>query len=133
MAKVPGQSVHGGMAVTLAGDGSPARGDAVAIASGQVTQAFDDGTTVNPAVGVMSDTNDPAADNDAGDNVSVELAGVVIANVASGITAGEQLGASGTNNGELAAGSDDIFALSDEGGTYQGASLDAGYAAVHLG
>lgn len=133
MAKEPGQMIYDGLGVTLEGDGSPARGDAVAITGGQVTQALDDGTTVNPALGVMTDRNDPASENAAGDNVSVQLGGVVIANVASGVTAGAQLGASGTNNGELAAGSDDIFALSDEGGSFKGSSLDAGYAAVHLG
>jgi len=41
--------------------------------------------------------------------------GIVLANVASGVSAGEELGPSATD-GQLAAGSDGYSALSDEGG-----------------
>ncbi len=57
------------------------------------------------------------------------------AGVTAGSTSGLTVGASadGDNAGELISGGDEAHAFSDEGGAFKGASLDTGYAAVHLG
>lgn len=58
--------------------------------------------------------------------------GVVLANVASGVTAGTELGTSATE-GEVASGSDGFSALTDEGavaGLSTNESVPAGYAGV---
>jgi hypothetical protein len=62
-------------------------------------------------------------------------AGVILANVASGVTAGTELGPSATD-GELASGSDGYSALTDEGaaaGLSTNESVPAGLAAVEVG
>lgn len=61
--------------------------------------------------------------------------GVVLANVASGVSAGTELGPSATD-GELASGSDGYSALTDEGGPAglsTNESVAAGLAAVEVG
>jgi hypothetical protein len=62
-------------------------------------------------------------------------AGVVLANVASGVSAGDELGPSATD-GELAGGSDGYSALTGEGdaaGLSTNESVPAGLAAVEVG
>jgi hypothetical protein len=60
------------------------------------------------------------------------ISGIVLANVASGVTAGTELGPSATE-GELASGSGGVSALTDEGdpaGLSTNESVPAGYAGV---
>jgi len=60
------------------------------------------------------------------------ISGVVLANVANGVSAGTELGASATE-GQLASGSDGVSALTDEGaaaGLSTKESIPAGYAGV---
>ena len=128
MVKGPGMAVYDGITITLPGDGTASPGDFVGINGGKVTTA--DGTTDTNIVGVLSDQN-PASHSD-GDTVELHITGVVVGNVAGGTAAGVELGASATE-GQAGAGSEDINTLSAEGGTFKGASLDTGYAAVHLG
>jgi len=64
------------------------------------------------------------------DIASVVHDGVVVARVADGVEGGDALDTSGTV-GELdAEGGGPALALSDEGGTYRGASIPDGHAAV---
>jgi hypothetical protein len=127
MVKVAGQAVYDGRTVTLTGDGTAAPGDFVGINSGKVTTADD--TTDTNIIGVVSDQTPSHSD---GDTVEVHVTGVVVGNVASGVAAGVELGTSATE-GEAASGSQDIDTFCAEGGEFKGASIDAGYAAVHLG
>lgn len=129
--KPPGLAVYHGRSITHEGDGSASPGDFVSVnGSGQVTQASD---TSGPVVGVLSDTNDDT--HDAGDMVSVETGGVVIANVASGTASGAAVAGTATAGeaGSAGTGAAAGSTLSAEGGSYRGASLDTGYAAVFLG
>jgi hypothetical protein len=104
-------------------------GDAVTIDStNQELQAANSGDTNTDVVGIVAD------DASDGDEVSVYVSGRVVANVASGVAAGEELDA-GTTDGQLAAGTGDIVALSDEGavaGLGAGYSIDAGSAVVEV-
>lgn len=126
MVKKPGQTIYDGRTVSFTGDGTAEPGDFVALdGDGKVTQAGDGD---NP-IGILSDQND--ATHDDGDRVTVDVTGVVIGNVATGTAAGEGLDSSATA-GEVGAG-DKYDAFSDEGGEFKGASIDDGYAAVHLG
>jgi len=62
------------------------------------------------------------------------ISGVVVANVASGVSAGTELGPSGTE-GELASGSGGVSALTDEGdpaGLSTNESVPAGYAGIRV-
>lgn len=92
--------------VTYEAGESLTAGDAVGINGGQLATA-DDTTDTNP-IGVV------ARDAESGDNVTVWVRGVVVANVASGVSAGTELGTSATE-GQLASGSGGFEALSDEG------------------
>lgn len=132
MTKVAGQQLESSsLAISLEGDGSGDPGDFVAINSGQVTTA--DGTTDTNVIGILTDRNDPAADREAGDKVSVGIGGVFVGNVASGVSAGVELGA-GSTEGQAASGSGAGNTLSDEGGQYRGSTaVPSGTAAVHLG
>lgn len=131
--------VEDGRTVSFPSDGTAGPGDAVSLdANGQVTP-----TDADNSIGVLSDQA-PAA-HDAGDNVPVHVTGVVVANVAAGAVAGDSLTEVDTSvagapaAGTLIVGGDgQMDAFSDEGGQYKqhdtsSASLDAGYAAVHLG
>jgi len=104
--------------ITYEADESITAGDAVTIDStNQLLQAANSGDTNADVVGIA------AVDGEDGDNISVYVSGRIVANVASGVTAGEELAAS-TTDGQLAAGTGDLVALSDEGGT---AGLSAGF------
>lgn len=127
MAKVPGLAIYHGESETMESDGTPVPGDAVAVAGGQVTTA--DGTNDTNVIGVVSDTTDP--DHAAGDSISVQTGGTVVAAVTDGVVSGDDLGASATE-GMLTAGSGAGTAFSDQGGEYQG-DIPKGYAAVRLG
>ena len=102
-------------AVMYEADEAITAGDAVAIASGLAFQA-DDTTNTNDFGIAGEDATD-------GDNLTVYIEGPVVGNVASGVSAGEALDLSGTD-GQLAAGSGDYQALTDEGDV---AGLSAGY------
>lgn len=104
-----GESVFGeGRTVTYEAGGSITAGDLVAINGGQLATA--DSTTDTNPVGIAGE------DAASGDDTQVWVAGTVVGNVASGETAGTELGASATE-GELGAGSDGYQLLSDEGAT----------------
>lgn len=93
-------------------------GDAVTISGGQL-QAANSGDTNTDIVGIAGE--DAA---EAGDNISVHVEGRVVANVAGAVAAGDTLAAS-TTDGQLAAGSGDVLALTDAG-AMQGLSHGAG-------
>jgi hypothetical protein len=102
-------------AVTYEADEDITAGDVVAITSGLAHQADD-----------TTDTNDfgiAGEDGADGDNITVYTEGPVVANVATDVSAGEELTLSGTD-GQLAAGAGDYQALTDEGDV---AGLSAGY------
>ncbi|ELY91468.1 capsid cement protein [Natrialba taiwanensis] len=123
MAKPAGHAVYDGRTVSFPTDGSVASGEIVALdGSGQASSMAGDGSS--NAIGIVSDKANP--DAEAGDNIPVHVTGVVIGEVPSGTAAGET----------VANGKYDTF--SDEGGQFKqhdtsSVSLDAGYAAVHLG
>jgi hypothetical protein len=102
-------------AVTYEAGEALTAGDVVAIASGEAVAAED--TTNTNALGVAGE------DATDGDNMTVYTEGPVVANVATGVSAGEALTVSGTD-GQLAAGAGDFDALTDEGAV---AGLSAGY------
>lgn len=123
MAKPPGHAVYDGRTVGFPTDGSVAAGDIVALdVDGQASAMAGDGTS--NAVGVVSDQAD--TDAEAGDQIPIHVTGVVVTAVPSGAAAGDTVA-----NGKF-------DAFSDEGGQFKqhettDVSLDAGYAAVHLG
>lgn len=132
MVKTAGQEIYDGRTVSFESDGTVSAGDAVMFdANGQLTPALD-----GDLVGVAADT---VGDHSAGDRISVHVSGIVVGNVASGVTAdatsGLTVGASadGDNAGELIAGGDEAHAFCDEGGSYRGGDIATGYSAVHLG
>lgn len=76
--------------VTLTSDGTGAAGDFVTFdANGDLTPTS---ATSDDIVGVLAEDSPDAA----GDSVRVHLQGAVVANVATGVSAGEWLSASGT-------------------------------------
>ena len=101
----------------------------------------DESTSVGDAVTIDDGDLEPTGDTDdltgirargleAGADYSVVVSGVVIANVATGVSAGDDLDTSATA-GQLAAESGGpVHALSDEGGTWKGADLPDNAAAV---
>lgn len=102
-------------------------GDAVTIASGQL-QAANSGDTNTDIVGIVAD------DAESGEKVSVHVEGRVVANVGGAVAAGDTLAAS-TTDGQLAAGSGDIIALTDAGsmsGLSHGAGLGSNAAVVEV-
>lgn len=105
-------------AVTYEADESISAGDAVTIDStNQLLQAANSGDTNARIVGVAGD------DAEDGDNVTVYVSGAVVCNVASGVAAGEELAAS-TTDGQLAAGTGGVVALTSAGSVD---GLSAGY------
>jgi len=102
-------------AVTYEAGGDISAGDVVAIASGVAQPAED--TTNTDDFGIAGEAG---AD---GDNITVYTEGPVVANVAGGISAGASL-TLGSTAGQLASGSGDYQALTDEGAV---AGLSAGY------
>jgi hypothetical protein len=104
--------------ITYEADEAITAGDAVTIDStNQLLQAANSGDTNSAIVGIA------AEDGTDGDNISVYVSGRVVANVASAVSAGEELAAS-TTDGQLASGTGGLVALTDAGGV---AGLSAGY------
>jgi hypothetical protein len=102
-------------------------GDAVTIASGEA-QPANSGDTNTDVVGVAAD------DAEDGDLVSIHVEGRIVANVAGAVAAGDTLAAS-TTDGQLAAGTGNIVALTDAGsmaGLSHGAGLGANAAVVEV-
>ena len=96
--------------ITYEADETISAGDAVTIDStNQLLQAANSGDTNARVVGIC------AEDATDGDEVGVYVSGRVVAQVASGVTAGEELAAS-TTDGQLAAGTGGPVALTDAGG-----------------
>jgi len=93
------------------------RGDAVGINGGQLATA--DGTTDTVVVGIAGETA-----SEAGENITVNIPGpLTVGNVATGVTAGNELTTSATE-GQLEEGAGDYVAITDEGAV---AGLSAGY------
>lgn len=101
-------------AVTYEAGEDISAGDVVGINTG--TLALADDTTDTNAIAVAGE------DIASGDNGTVYTEGPVVTNVATGVSAGEELTVSGTE-GQLAAGVGDFDALTDEGAV---AGLSAG-------
>lgn len=116
----------GDSSITHEGDGSASAGDALAIdqSSGQLSQTNSGDTDGSEEfAGVATRDFGDAGDNE---HLVTEAPTGIVANVASGVSAGERLDASATA-GQLAASSGGpVLALSDEGGeTKTGDSLAA--------
>jgi hypothetical protein len=136
MALNPGECVASGKAtVTYEAGESISPGDVVGINSGQL-RAANSGDASPNIVGVAGHGGgeDAGEDYGSGDEVPVHVDGsAVIANVASGVSAGDELGPS-ASDGELAGGSAGIDALTDEGsmaGLSTNESMPTGYAAIN--
>jgi hypothetical protein len=118
MALKPGQVLVGGYcAVTYEAGETVSPGDVVGISGGQLRAVNSGDSSPNP-IGVVGDGGgaDSGEDYNAGEEVPVVTsAESVLANVASGVSAGEELGPSATD-GELAAGGGFATAFTDEGG-----------------
>ena len=133
----PGQHyIGGGCTVTYEAGETVSPGDVVGIDGGQL-RAVNSGDGSPNAIGVVGDGGgaDSGEDYQSGDEVPVHVEGAgVVVNVASGISAGDELGPSATD-GELAAGSDGFEALTDEGavaGLSSNESVPTGHAVVKL-
>ena len=127
--KEAGEVLYGGATTVPVpdADGNTSPGDAVALASGDIEPADGDN---NERLGVR------AEGRQSGDQATVVLDGVVVAAVATGTAAGARVDIGNTTNstvGKFAAmaGGPGVT-LCAEGGTYKGAVIPAGYAAVAL-
>jgi len=102
------------------------RGDSVGINGGQLATADD--TTDTVIVGIAGETA-----SESGENITVYTPGpLTVGNVASGVTAGNEITTSGTE-GQLAEGAGDYVAITDEGsvaGLAAGYNLDANSAVI---
>lgn len=135
MPKGLGDQAHGGdqTVTTNPGDGSVTAGQAVAIdqSDGQAKAGDTDTAAIDQFAGIAIEDF-----GSAGDQEAIAIGGVYIAAVDSGVTAGARLGlgnATGSTTGTLIdADGGAALALSDEGGSYKGASLSAGEAAVYF-
>lgn len=131
MPKEAGDLLHtNSIVVTFESDGALADGAAVNVSGGQATDAD---TESNDLTGA---TTHGADDTESGDSLGICVQGVIAAQVASGVSQGADLNAGNATGGSvgqfIAESGGPAHALSDEGGTYQGASLAAGVAAVKL-
>ena len=136
MALKPGEPVVSGKATaTYEAGEAVSPGDVVGI-DGGVLRAVNSGDTSPNLVGVVGYGGGADAGDDyaSGEEVPVHVDGsAVVANVASGVSAGEELGPSATD-GQLGAGSAGVDALTDEGdmaGLSSSESMPAGYAAIN--
>jgi len=115
--------------ITYEADEAIMAGDAVTIDSeNQLLQAANSGDTNSRVVGIAAD------DATDGDEVAVHVEGRIVANVASGVTAGEELAAS-TTDGQLESGSGGPVAITDAGGVAglaHGAGLGSNAAVVEV-
>lgn len=111
MAQDAGDKYHRyGATVKVESDGSGSAGDVVEWSSGQVTQGGSAGAAdADAGFGVLAE-DAPSA----GEDVSVHVDGAVVANVDSGVTAGE-VARSQSNAGSLESGAGGWYALYDEG------------------
>lgn len=137
MSLEPGQDVVGdGEIVTYEAGETVSPGDAVGIDGGQLRAANSGDTSPNP-IGIVAHGGgaDGGTDYASGDEVPVYVRGTaVVANVATGISAGSELGASATD-GQLGSGSDGFQPLTDEGGVAglsTNEAVPAGFAGVKL-
>ena len=125
------QTGPGDHALTYEGDGSADAGDSVAIdqASGQASPTNSGDTDGSEEFAGVAHFDFGSAGDE--ENVLVHAPTGVIANVASGVSAGERLGPS-TTAGQLdSSAGGPVLAVSDEGGTSStGDSLAAGTAEV---
>jgi len=131
MSLKPGQSLHPGSAceeTRLAGE-AVSEGDAVALDSnGELVTA--DGTDDPNVYGVVGDDHAQAG-YEAGDHVPVIYSGPVVANVASGVGAGVEVGSGGTE-GQLAAGASVKGMMTKYAEGEGPESIPAGYAHVDV-
>jgi hypothetical protein len=125
----------GAVTETFTNDGTVATGDSVAIdqgaSGGDITATNSGDTDAGEEFGGVCIDDGGGSD---GDTAVVALPGgsSVIANVASGVAAGNRGDVSATD-GQLAASSGGpVQFLSDENGTWKGASLGSNEAAVHF-
>jgi hypothetical protein len=118
---------------TFTNDGTVSTGDAVAIdqsTDGEDITATNSGDTDEGEEFAGICVDDGGGSD--GDTAVVALGGRVIGNVASGVAGGNRAGVSGTD-GQLAASSGGpVLLLSDEGGSWKGASLGSNEAAVYF-
>jgi hypothetical protein len=133
----PGQKVIGETeTVTYEAGEALSPGDVVGIDSGTL-RAVNSGDTSPNAIGVVADRAgaDSGTDYASGDEVAVHINGsCILVSVASGISAGDELGPSATD-GQLGSGSDGFEALTDEGsaaGLSTNENIPAGHAGVKL-
>jgi len=133
----PGEAVVSGTATaTYEAGESVSPGDVVGI-DGGVLRAVNSGDTSPNLVGVVGHGGGADAGDayESGEEVPVHVDGsAVVANVASGVSAGEELGPSATD-GQLGAGSDGFDALTDEGsmaGLSTNEAMPTGHAAVNF-
>jgi len=136
MALKPGEcAVSGKATVTYEAGESVSPGDAVGIDGGTL-RAVNSGDTSPNFVGVVGHGGGADAGDDyaAGEEVPVHVDGsAVVANVAAGVSAGDELGPSATD-GELGAGAAGVDAITAEGsmaGLSTNESMPAGFAAIN--
>lgn len=109
MALEGGQEVYpDGNRITLESDGTGSKGDFVTLSAGQVTPAAAADADI---IGVLAQ-DAPAA----GEDVTVAVSGIVVANVAGTVAQGDVLEPSATA-GQAAANSSGFVQAVDEGGT----------------
>jgi len=118
MSLKPGQVlVAGATVITYEAGETVSPGDVVGIDGGQLRTVNSGDTSPNP-IGVVGDGGgaDSGEDYASGEEVPVVTSGeAVLASVAGGVSAGTELGPSGTD-GELASGGSFATAITDEGG-----------------
>jgi len=127
----PGQSLHPGSTCEETRDAAEAmmEGDAVALDSnGELVTA--DGTGDPVVYGVVGDDHAQGG-YEAGDKAPVVYAGPVVANVASGVGAGVEVGSGGTE-GQLAAGGSAKGVMTKYAEGEGPESIPAGYAHVDV-
>ena len=137
MAVKPGERLIGSSCiVTYEAGEAVSPGDVVGVDGGTLRAVNSGDASTNELAVVAHGGGEDAGDDYAsGEEVPVHIKGdAVLASVAAGITAGEELAASGTD-GELAAGAAGIDAVTDEGapaGLSTNEDVPAGFAAVNL-
>jgi hypothetical protein len=129
MSKTEGEVLYSGATTVPVpdADNNTSAGDAVALSGGDLEPADGDS---NERLGVRCEGRQ------SGDQTTVLLDGVVVAAVATGTGAGVRVDIGNATNStagefEASAGGPGVT-LSAEGGTYKGADIPAGYAAVAI-
>jgi len=136
MSLKPGECVVGGKSTaTYEAGESVSPGDVVGVDDGALRAVNSSDSSPN-LIGVVGHGGGAGAGDDyqSGEEVPVHVDGsAVVAHVASGVSAGDELGPSATD-GQLGAGSAGVDALTDEGGMAglsSAESMPAGYAAIN--